>query len=81
LVQLIRDVVYKIFEQTRIGSIKNQRTLAILGVKDLDQMKTHLKESGGIKKGLEELKKVWNGPHPTIRSWWKIKSWTIKNQW
>jgi len=44
-------------------------------------MKTHLKESGGIKKGLEELKKVWNGPHPTIRSWWKIKSWTIKNQW
>jgi len=35
-------------------SIKNWRTLAIFGVKDLDQMKTHLEESGGIKKGLEE---------------------------
>ena len=45
-------------------SIKNWRTLAIFGVKDLDQMKTHLEESGGIKKGLEESKKVWNGSHP-----------------
>ena len=50
LVRFSRDAVYKGFK--RIGStrVKNRRTLAILGVEDLNQMKTHLEKS----------KKVWN---------------------